>query len=135
MHHDCQLYYAPDLSETYHSTDVTKDPQTWMTPMTALKPSSIVTVPANWHLDDWPPMQLNLKSPSTHGFVDPHVVERLWKEQFDFYYREYDSFVFPISIHPDVSGKPHVILVRITARLLLSAPLLRTDVTVARATN
>jgi hypothetical protein len=25
-------------------------------------------------------------------------------------YREYDEFIFPISIHPDVSGRPHVIL-------------------------
>jgi hypothetical protein len=40
-----------------------------------------------------------------HGFVDPHVVEKMWREQFDFYYREYDTFVFPISIHPQVSGK------------------------------
>lgn len=110
MHHDSQLYYAPDLSEVYKPTDVSASPSTWMSPMTRLKPSSIVTVPANWHLDDWPPLQLNLKSPSTHGFVDPYVVERLWKDQFDYYYREYDTFVFPISIHPDVSGKPQVAL-------------------------
>lgn len=34
----------------------------------------------------------------------------MWKEQFEFFYREYDSFVFPMSIHPQVSGKPQVIL-------------------------
>lgn len=42
--------------------------------------------------------------------MDTAVVEKLWREQFDFAYREYDSFVFPISIHPQVSGKPQVIL-------------------------
>lgn len=42
--------------------------------------------------------------------MDTHVVERLWKEQFDFAYREYDTFIFPMSIHPQVSGKPQVIL-------------------------
>lgn len=44
------------------------------------------------------------------GFVDPHQIERFWKEQFDFCYREYDHFVFPISIHPQVSGKPQVLM-------------------------
>jgi peptidoglycan/xylan/chitin deacetylase (PgdA/CDA1 family) len=34
----------------------------------------------------------------------------MWKEQFDYFYREYESFVFPMSIHPQVSGKPQVIL-------------------------
>lgn len=78
--------------------------------MTKLKASKIVEVPANWHLDDWPPFQLNLKQASTHGYIDPYVVERMWKDQFDFFYREYDTFVFPMSIHPQVSGKPQVIL-------------------------
>jgi hypothetical protein len=32
------------------------------------------------------------------------------KSSFDFFYLEYDSFVFPISIHPQVNGKPRVIL-------------------------
>ncbi|KXT04765.1 hypothetical protein AC578_9746 [Pseudocercospora eumusae] len=44
------------------------------------------------------------------GYVDTHSVERLWKEQFDFAYREYDEFIFPMSIHPQVSGKPQVIM-------------------------
>lgn len=77
--------------------------------MTAIKPSKVVEIPASWHLDDWPPLQPMIGRPA-HGFVDPHVVERLWREQFDFGYREYDTFIFPISIHPQVSGKPQVIL-------------------------
>jgi peptidoglycan/xylan/chitin deacetylase (PgdA/CDA1 family) len=51
-----------------------------------------------------------MKQASTHGYVDPHTIERMWKEQFDYFYREHDSFVFPMSIHPQVSGKPQVIL-------------------------
>jgi hypothetical protein len=31
-------------------------------------------------------------------------------DHFDYFYREYDEFVFPMTIHPDVSGRPHVIL-------------------------
>ena len=78
--------------------------------MRTLEPSSVVEIPANWHLDDWPPFQLNLKQPSTHGFVDPHVIERMWKEQFEFSYREGGDFIFVMSIHPQVSGKPQVIM-------------------------
>jgi peptidoglycan/xylan/chitin deacetylase (PgdA/CDA1 family) len=110
MHHDCQLYYAPSDSTTWVETNTANSPSTWMKPMTPLIPSSIVEVPANWHLDDWPPLNLNLKQPSTHGYVDTRSIEQLWKDQFEFYYREYDTFVFPISIHPQVSGKPQVIL-------------------------
>jgi len=110
MHHDSQLYYVPDGSHEWIETNVANDASTWMSPMTKLKPSKVVEVPANWHLDDWPPFQLNLKQASTHGYVDPYVVERMWKDQFDFLYREYDTFVFPMSIHPQVSGKPQVIL-------------------------
>jgi len=44
-----------------------------------------------------------------HGFVSTHELEKLWLEQFDFAYEEYDTFIFPMSIHPQVSGKPHVI--------------------------
>ncbi|KAL0954084.1 hypothetical protein HGRIS_005231 [Hohenbuehelia grisea] len=29
---------------------------------------------------------------------------------FTYYYREEEEFIFPITIHPDVSGRPHVLL-------------------------
>ncbi len=76
--------------------------------MSALKQSSLVEIPANWHVDDWPAFQP--KPALGSGFVDPHQIERFWKEQFEFCYREYDSFVFPISIHPQVSGKPQILM-------------------------
>ncbi|KAJ5523679.1 glucose 1-dehydrogenase [Penicillium frequentans] len=108
MHHDSQLYYVPYAPEKLSMTDISKPADQWMKPMSKLVPSSIVEVPANWHLDDWPPFQL-VEGPS-HGYVDPDTIERLWKAQFDFFYREYETFVFPISIHPQVSGKPQVIM-------------------------
>ncbi|KAF2765744.1 glucose 1-dehydrogenase [Teratosphaeria nubilosa] len=90
MHHDVQPYWAPD------------NRQTW--------PSEVVEIPANWHLDDWPPLQPIPGRAGAQGFVDTHTVEKLWLEQFDFAYRGYDTFIFPISLHPQVSGKPQVIL-------------------------
>ncbi|RFU24688.1 hypothetical protein B7463_g11643, partial [Scytalidium lignicola] len=110
MHHDCQLYYAPDLTAEYKETDVKHDASTWMKPMSQLKLSKIVEVPANWHLDDWPPFVPHFKSATAQGYVDPEVIEKMWKKQFDYFYREYDTFVFPMTIHPQVSGKPQVIL-------------------------
>lgn len=114
MHHDSQPYYLPSPHLSSHvETDVSKDAAHWMVPMSTLVPSSVVEIPANWHLDDWPPFQLSLSQASTHGYIDTQTIERLWKEQFEFLYRECPedgSFVFPISIHPQVSGKPQVLL-------------------------
>lgn len=110
MHHDLQPYFAPDSSEEWTETDLTKSADSWMRPMTRLKPSKVVEIPASWHLDDWPPMQAIPGQAAAQGYVDPHIVEKQWKEQFDFGYREYDTFIFPMSIHPQVSGKPQVIL-------------------------
>lgn len=110
MHHDVQPYFAPDNSQTWIETNMSKSAEAWMQPMTRIRPSKVVEIPANWHLDDWPPLQPIPGRAGAQGFVDTHTVERLWKEQFDFAYREYDTFIFPMSIHPQVSGKPQVIL-------------------------
>lgn len=48
-------------------------------------------------------------APNSHGFVSPRVIEDRWLEQFDWVYEHMDYAVFPITIHPDVSGKPHVL--------------------------
>ena len=50
------------------------------------------------------------KSPNSHGFVSPRHLEETWRDQFDWVYREQDYAVFPITIHPDVSGRPQVLL-------------------------
>jgi peptidoglycan/xylan/chitin deacetylase (PgdA/CDA1 family) len=34
----------------------------------------------------------------------------MWKDQFDWVYREYDYAVFTLTIHPDVSGKAQSLL-------------------------
>ncbi|KAK2776339.1 hypothetical protein FQN52_003482 [Onygenales sp. PD_12] len=110
MHHDVQPYFAPDSSAEWIETNLNQPAELWMRPMTKIRPSTVVEIPANWHLDDWPPLQPVPGRPAAQGFVDTHVVEKLWMEQFDFAYREYDEFIFPMSIHPQVSGKPQVIL-------------------------
>lgn len=50
------------------------------------------------------------RAPNSHGFVNPRHLEEMWRDQFDWVYREYDYAVFAITIHPDVSGRPQVLL-------------------------
>jgi len=49
-------------------------------------------------------------SANSHGFVNPRDIEQMWKDQFDWVYRELDYAVFTMTIHPDVSGRPQVLL-------------------------
>ncbi|KAI5114869.1 hypothetical protein M0805_004156 [Coniferiporia weirii] len=42
--------------------------------------------------------------------VNTRDVEDIWKDTFTYCYREEEDFIFPITIHPDVSGRPHVLL-------------------------
>lgn len=110
MHHDCQMYWAPHAPENIVETNYkSAQASDWMKPMSVLRPSSIVEIPASWHLDDWPAFQPKPALGSA-GFVDPHHVERFWKEHFTYCYDNYDTFVFPISIHPQVSGKPQILM-------------------------
>lgn len=110
MHDDFQPYYVSDGKEKVVTTDYQKQPETWMVPMQKGKTSSIVEIPASWCLDDWPPFQYDGSRPNSQGFVDPHNIERQWKDQFEWCYREYDQFIFPMTIHPQVSGRPHILL-------------------------
>ena len=47
---------------------------------------------------------------NSHGFVNPRQIEDMWRDQFDWVYREMDYAVFPITIHPDVAGRPQVLM-------------------------
>lgn len=82
----------------------------WMKPFERGEETDLVEIPASWLLDDLPPMMFIKAAPNSHGFVNPKDIEDIWREQFDWVYREYDYAVFPITIHPDVSGKPQVLM-------------------------
>ncbi|KAK4942003.1 hypothetical protein LTR10_018184 [Elasticomyces elasticus] len=113
MHHDCQLYMTPysdygAVPTAYQGAhNLSRSAAAWMKRMPNPEVSSLVTVPANWHLDDWPPFCPG--DNSSNGFIDPYVVERMWKVHFEYCYEEYNEFVFPLSIHPQISGKPQIV--------------------------
>ena len=87
-----------------------KTAEEWMKPLVRGKEIDLVEIGANWYLDDLPPMMFIKNAPNSHGFVNPRHLEELWRDQFDWVYREIDYAVFPITIHPDVSGRPQVLL-------------------------
>jgi peptidoglycan/xylan/chitin deacetylase (PgdA/CDA1 family) len=109
MHHDCQPYYLRS-GDKWYPINYSLPASTWMKPLERGDITKMVEIPANWYLDDLPPMMFIKNLPNSHGFINPRDIEQLWKDQFDYYYREYDNFIFPITIHPDVSGRPQVIL-------------------------
>ena len=81
-----------------------------MKPLVRGKETDLIDIPASWYLDDLPPMMFMKAAPNSHGFVNPRHLEEIWRDQFDWVYREYDYAVFTLTIHPDVSGKAQVLL-------------------------
>src|SRR2546428_6296346 len=109
MHKDFHPYYVR-VGDGWTKIDYSKHPSAWMTPLKRGVESDLIEIPANWYLDDLPPMMFIKKSPNSHGFVNPRHLEEMWRDQFDWVYREYDYAVFPMTIHPDVSGRPQVLM-------------------------
>ncbi|EPT00887.1 hypothetical protein FOMPIDRAFT_137494 [Fomitopsis schrenkii] len=109
MAHDSQAYYMRD-EDTWTKINYTAQAATWMKPLQRGKPTGLVELPGNWYLDDLPPMMFIKGSPNSHGWVNTRDVEQIWKDTFTYLYREEENFIFPITIHPDVSGRPHVLL-------------------------
>ena len=108
-HQDCHPYWLR-AGDSWTPIDYEKHPSHWMHPLKGGVQTGLVEIPANWYLDDLPPMMFIKKAPNSHGWVNPRDVEDLWRDHFDYFYREEEEFCFPVTIHPDVGGHPHVIL-------------------------
>lgn len=109
MHKDFTPYYVR-VGDSWTKIDYSKKPADWMVPLKRGQETDLIEIPASWYLDDLPPMMFIKKSPNSHGYVNPRDVEDIWRAQFDWVYREMDYAVFPITIHPDVSGRPQVLM-------------------------
>jgi peptidoglycan/xylan/chitin deacetylase (PgdA/CDA1 family) len=109
MHNDFHPYYVR-VGDSWTKIDYSQKPGTWMKPLQRGVETGLIEIPANWYLDDLPPMMFIKKSPNSHGFVNPRHLEEMWRDQFDWVYRENDYAVFPITIHPDVAGRPQVLM-------------------------
>jgi peptidoglycan/xylan/chitin deacetylase (PgdA/CDA1 family) len=109
MHNDFTPYYVR-VGDSWTKIDYSLSAERWMKPLKRGRETDLIEIPASWYLDDLPPMMFIKKSPNSHGFVNPRHLEEIWRDQFDWVYRELDYAVFPITIHPDVSGRPQVLL-------------------------
>ena len=109
MHDDFHPYYARE-GDRWTPIDYSKPAETWMRPLERGHETDLIEIPANWYLDDLPPMMFVKTSPNSYGFTNPRDIEQIWRDQFDWMYREYDQAVFNVTMHPDVSGRPQVLL-------------------------
>lgn len=109
MHNDFHPYYVR-VGDRWTKINYSLPAKEWMKPLVRGEETDLIEIPANWYLDDLPPMMFIKKSPNSFGFVNPRDIEEMWRDQFDWVYREYDYAVFGMTIHPDVSGRPQVLL-------------------------
>jgi peptidoglycan/xylan/chitin deacetylase (PgdA/CDA1 family) len=109
MHNDFHPYYVR-VGDSWTNIDYSKPAEEWMKPLVRGEETDLIEIPASWYLDDLPPMMFIKAAPNSHGFVNPRHIEQLWLDQFDWVYREFDYAVFTMTIHPDVSGRPQVLL-------------------------
>jgi peptidoglycan/xylan/chitin deacetylase (PgdA/CDA1 family) len=109
MNNDFHPFYVR-VGDSWTKIDYSKHPSAWMKPLQRGRETDLIDIPASWYLDDLPPMMFIKAAPNSHGFVNPHDLEEIWRDQFDWVYREYDYAVFTITIHPDVSGKAQNLL-------------------------
>ncbi|MDT7561795.1 MAG: peptidoglycan-N-acetylglucosamine deacetylase [Pseudonocardiales bacterium] len=105
MHRDFTPYYVR-VGDSWTKIDYAKNAEDWMKPLVRGEETGLVEIPANWYLDDLPPMMFIKASANSHGFVSPRALEESWRDQFDWVYRELDYAAFTFTIHPDVSGRP-----------------------------
>lgn len=109
MNHDFLPFYVR-VGDSWTPIDYSKHPDEWMKPLVRGQETDLIDIPGSWYLDDLPPMMFIKSAPNSYGFANPHDIEELWRDQFDWVYREYDYAVFTMTIHPDVSGRPQVLL-------------------------
>jgi peptidoglycan-N-acetylglucosamine deacetylase len=109
QHNDFTPYYARK-GDQWTPVDYSKSADEWMKPLVRGEEIDLIKIPPNWYLDDLPPMMFIKANPNSHGFMNPRDIEDLWRDQFDWVYREMDYAVYGITIHPDVSGRPQNLL-------------------------
>ncbi|MGP4015399.1 polysaccharide deacetylase family protein [Saccharopolyspora sp. 5N708] len=108
-YNDFHPFYAR-VGDSWTKIDFAGSAESWMKPLRHGHEVDLVEFCGNWYVDDLPPMMFNKHAANSHGFVSPRDIEQLWRDQFDWVYREFDYGVFPVTLHPDVSGRPQVLL-------------------------
>ena len=70
---------------------------------------NLVELPVDWSLDDWP--YFGLHWPAHHvGKGTPDEVYKIWAGDFDFLYQRMGTGVYILTMHPQIIGRGHRIL-------------------------
>lgn len=70
------------------------------------EPTKLVEMPVAWHLDDHPYYEF-IPGREGQGLRPPSVVREIWKGEFDYLYNQVGHGVLVITMHPQVSGRGH----------------------------
>lgn len=71
----------------------------------------LVEMPVSWLLDDFPHFEyIRLPNRVSPGLAAASKVEEIWREEFDFMVREIPDGVFTLTMHPQVIGRGHRLL-------------------------
>ncbi|KIW03587.1 hypothetical protein, variant [Verruconis gallopava] len=128
MHHDSQPYFTP-ADPPLDRIDFSKPASSWLRPSNiapqgylAEGQHPLVEIPCGWYNEDMMPLQYLPHLANSMGYVSTRVVEQMWKDKFLWLCenspvvaaagadeKQVSQFVFPILIHPDVSGMAHII--------------------------
>ena len=74
-------------------------------------PVDLVEMPVSWVLDDFPHFEyVSLGGPVRPGLAAPSKVEEIWRAEFEFMVREIPDGVFTLTMHPQVIGRGHRLL-------------------------
>ena len=104
IQHDFIPYYLR-ANLAWNKVDYDKPAEQWMKPATQGWTTSLIEIPASWYMDDLPPMMFMDHEGTGAGYTSPQVIEQLWKDRFDWMYKEYDYAAYTLTIHPGVSGQ------------------------------
>jgi peptidoglycan/xylan/chitin deacetylase (PgdA/CDA1 family) len=71
----------------------------------------LVELPVSWILDDFPHFEYLFSARGSNaGLAAPSKVEEIWRGDFDFMYRDVHGGVYNLTMHPQVIGRGHRIL-------------------------
>ena len=70
--------------------------------------TALLEIPVSWSLDDFPAFE---PTPSATRFTPSSAVFEIWKEEFDYMYNNVEGGVYTLSMHPQVIGRGHRIMI------------------------
>lgn len=122
MHHDSQPYFTP-ADPPIRMCDFSQPAESWLKPSPIASQAypaddkhPLVELPCGWYNEDMMPMMYLPHLSNSMGYVSTRVVEQMWKDKFLWLWEtntkegcEAADFIFPLLVHPDVSGLAHII--------------------------